>query len=218
MKHLQKEVCDELIHSLHEWGVNRPEEHSAFRQRVVRDCVASLSQQDTELVHYKELKNKRFPKNYYDAFEHILRHEDVASDNIYVHIDGLDLGSGAYPEPYHRLRDRITGKVIFAPGDKNGYRLKKDFQVYTSEQLNPLSRFQFEMVTKEELFYERWFVEDKASRDGLMFEAVLTCYSLAFEACYSCKYRKALRWNGGGKTSWQDLICSNCGMYCLSDF
>lgn len=157
---------------------------------MVRDCVAALTETDDGHVHYKAFKSERFPNNYNDAYEHVLRHDDV-SKNPYTYSDSL---ACAYPEPYHRFRDRNTGKVVFAPGEPNGYRLSKGFQSYTSEELNPLSRFRFNQTTQEELFFERWFVDDnEASSHGVLFEAVLACHALASESCYNCKCRKALQ-------------------------
>ena len=50
-----------------------------------------------------------------------------------------------------------------------------------------------------------------ASKIGILMEALVACHALASEACYNCKFRKSLRWNGGANASWQDMICTNCG-------
>lgn len=43
MENLEKESINEVIHSLHEWGLNTISEHHVkFRQRAVRDCVACI--------------------------------------------------------------------------------------------------------------------------------------------------------------------------------
>ena len=72
---LEKEIRNELLHSLYEFGVNRfDNEHVKFRQRAIRDCLALLSQKSDEPIDYQALKRENFPKNYNDAYEHVLRH------------------------------------------------------------------------------------------------------------------------------------------------
>ena len=138
----------------------------------------------------------------------MLRHDEVLSDNsCTTYADKLGL-TGVYPQPYFRKRDRETRNVLYEPGHVYGYIRKNEYQGYTVGELDPFSRFSFGTMTKEELFFERWFVDDdEASSDGVLFEAILACHALAHEACHDCKYRKTLRWNGGGDSSWQDLIC-----------
>jgi len=218
MEKRKKEVRDELIHSLYEWGVNRSDgDHSRFRQTVVQSCVSSLTERaNGPISDYRTLKNEKFPKKYNDAYEHVLRHDEV-SDKPHTYSDKIGR-EGVYPDPYYRMRDRRTGNSYTpgfkygTPGFKYGYKLKNEYKEFTSNQLDPLHRFEFDVITKEELFFERWFVDDdKASSDGVLMEAVLACHALASEACYNCKFRKVLRWNGGGSTSWQDMVCTNCG-------
>ena len=42
-------------------------------------------------------------------------------------------------------------------------------------------------------------------------EAIVCCHALKNIPCTNCKLLKALRWAGGGKSSWQDMICIECG-------
>ena len=98
MEALEKDICSELLHSLHEWGVNPSNrEHVKFRQRVIRDCVANLSKKSKEPINYKALTSERFPKNYNDAYKHVLLHDEVL-DKLYSGTDSLS-GMG-YPEPF----------------------------------------------------------------------------------------------------------------------
>ena len=61
MEALEKDICSELFHSLHEWGENPSDgKHVKFRQRVPK--------KSKEPINYKALKNKRFPKNYNEAY------------------------------------------------------------------------------------------------------------------------------------------------------
>lgn len=201
MEAMKKEIEGELLHSLHEWGVNCPGgKHSAFRRRAIRDCVATLSEREDKEDDYTELKRTRFPKDRSDAYEHVFRHDDVA-DTLQTFRDKLDL-AGSFP-PFFRSRDRHTKAVT-------GYRLKHEYQGFSSQELDPLDRFYFDSTTKEDFFFRCWFVGDDASSLGGLFEAVVACHALENEACYNCHYRKALRWNGGGRAAWQDMVCTNC--------
>ncbi|KAL7538859.1 hypothetical protein ACHAXR_011420 [Thalassiosira sp. AJA248-18] len=169
-------------------------------KRAIRDCVANLSKTFDDPIDYKVLK--KFPKNYSDAYEHVLRNDEV-SDQIFCCSDKLN--GGGYLEPFFRCHDRRTGAFT-------GYKLKNEYQGFSSRELDPLYRFQFDEISNENLFYQRWFVdEDDASADGVLFEAMLACHALQYEPCYDCKCLNALRWNGGGSASWQDMICIKCG-------
>ena len=133
----------------------------------------------------------------------MLRHDEYDGD-IFECTDELKLHD-IYPEPYYRLRDRQTGKVY-------AYKKKDAFKMYTPEQLDPLRRWKFDLISYEEHLFERWFVDDDhASKLGTLMEALVACHALASEACYNCKFRKTLRWNGGGSGSWQDMLCIECG-------
>lgn len=47
---------------------------------------------------------------------------------------------------------------------------------------------------------------------GTIFEALVACHVIYSEACYNCKFRNVLRWNGGSDlvSSWADLVCIQC--------
>jgi len=98
----ESEVYNEIYHNLYEWGVNRQDnEHVRFRKKVIKEAISNLSKELDEPLDYSMLKKEKFPKNYNDAYEHVLRKEDVPA-NVYNYIDRLDID--AYPEPYRRLR------------------------------------------------------------------------------------------------------------------
>ncbi|KAL7545788.1 hypothetical protein ACHAWF_009135 [Thalassiosira exigua] len=201
MEDLKDEVRDEAVHSLKEWGVKGShEKHSSFRQRAIRDCLANLSKKSEEPINYAKLNADGFPENYKDAYEHVLRDDDVPSGCYLISSDRLKAG-GPYP-PYRRWYDRISGEVV-------DYKLRKEFKVFPSDQIESMTRFQFRKPTPEEILFERWFVDgNDAADEGVLFEAILACHALQSESCYNCKC-KTLRWNGGGAASWQDLVCIN---------
>ena len=72
MENLEKESINEVIHSLHEWGLNTISEHHVkFRQRAVRDCVACIDNFRC-IERYEQdfgaLKGQKFPdKNSHEA-------------------------------------------------------------------------------------------------------------------------------------------------------
>ena len=64
----------------------------------------------------------------------------------------------------------------------------------------------------EESLIMNWFIDvSNASRISMLMEALVACHALAFDACYSCKFHRSLRWGGGARLLWRDLICTNCG-------
>lgn len=154
MENLEKESINEVIHSLHEWGLNTLSEHHVkFRQRAVRDCVAYIDNFrciERYQHDFGALKGQKFPRSYKDAYEYVLRHDEYDGD-IFECTDELKLHD-IYPEPYYRLRDRQTGKVY-------AYKKKDAFKMYTPEQLDPLRRWKFDLISYEEHLFERWFVD-----------------------------------------------------------
>ena len=202
MESIEKEIYDELVHSLHEMGVNRSDhDHSQFRRRAIRDCKSYLSKVSDEQLDYQSLKTQKFPKNYNDAYEHVLRHDDVPV-LCYTYTDKL--GADGF-EPYFRDFDRRNGNF-------RGYKLKNDFQTLSSIQLDPLKRFVFNQTSAEEVLFDNWFLADEGSSLGIMFEAVLACHVIQSRACHNCKCVNTLRWYGGSGTSWQDLVCIECSV------
>jgi hypothetical protein len=200
MESIEKEVLEELVHSLHEMGVGASHpDHFQFRRRAIRDCKAYMSKISNDNINYQAISALKFPKNYNDAYQHVLRNEDMP-DIVGTYSDKLE--SEGY-EPYFRRFDQRTGNF-------NGYTLKQEFKAYLPSQLDPLNRFTFNRCSKEEKLFNEWFLADDDSMDGLVFEAVLACHALQAESCHNCKYKNALRWNGGSGSSWQDLVCTNC--------
>ena len=208
MEDFEKEAKNELIHSLHKIGLTSASGHVRFIQRAVRDCVACMSK-SAEPIDIEALKGQQFPRSYMDAYEHVLRHDGEAGDFYTLYEDALKLNA-IYPQPYFRQRNRHKGEVYY------DYRKKDEYKKFTSKQLDPMYRWKFNLTSLEELLFMRWFVDDDfASSIGIFMEALVACHARYCEACYKCKFRKSLRWNGGAGSSWQDMICTNCGKMSL---
>ena len=209
MENLEKEAIIELKYSLHEIGLtSTSSEHVTFIKRAVRECVACMSE-SAEPINFDALMVHKFPRTYKDAYEHVLRHDGYPDRVLYTYTDALNLND-IYPMPYLRQRNLHTGVVY-------DYRKRDDYKRFTSGQLDPMNRWKSNLISFEELLFVRWFVDDDyASRIGILVEALVACHALYFEACYKCKFRKSLRWNGGASSSWQDMICTNCGKMSLA--
>jgi hypothetical protein len=96
------------------------------------------------------------------------------------------LGMDGFLEPYRRQFDKKDRNKVFA------YRVKPEYKNYNLEQLDPLKRFTFSEMTKEECFFQEWFLigdNNDASFEGIFMEAGLACHALQNEMCHSCKYR-----------------------------
>ncbi|KAL7524794.1 hypothetical protein ACHAWF_001090 [Thalassiosira exigua] len=153
-------------------------------------------------MDYDKLKATKFPKDYNAAYEHVLRYDDVPIGCYLISADRL--GAGGPYSPFCRWYDRITGQVV-------DYKIRHDFKAFSSSQLEPMTRFQFRQTAIEKLLFERWFIGgNEAAEEGVLFEAILACHALQSESCFNCKCRNALRWNGGGAASWQDIVCIKC--------
>ena len=209
MENLEKEAIIELKYSLHEIGLtSTSSEHVTFIKRAVRECVACMSE-SAEPINFDALMVHKFPRTYKDAYEHVLRHDGYPDRVLYTYTDALNLND-IYPMPYLRQRNLHTGVVY-------DYRKRDDYKRFTSGQLDPMNRWKSNLISFEELLFVRWFVDDDyASRIGILVEALVACHALYCEACYKCKFRKSLRWNGGASSSWQDMICTNCGKMSLA--
>ena len=107
-----------------------------------------------------------------------------------------------YFDPFWRVYHTESKRFL-------GYRLKREFKGFKLEQLDPFRRFSFPTCSESMYWYNRWFESTKDAEAGIIFEARFACYALQHQACYSCHCR-SLRWNGGSKASWQDLVCIVC--------
>ena len=128
--------------------------------------------------------------------------DDCWKDIAVTYYDNLNMDG--FLEPYRRWYGRDNKSKVLA------YHKKPEYEVFTPIELDPLRRFTYDTMTKEEVLFRGWFLDDDASHQGLFMEAALSCHLIKNEKCHSCKYKNALRWNGGGQSSWQDLYCTVC--------
>eukprot|EP00804_Cyclotella_cryptica_P010561 CCRYP_019863-RA/>CCRYP_019863-RA protein AED:0.10 eAED:0.13 QI:0/1/0/1/1/1/2/0/352 len=200
----KKLALEELQHSMAEWAVSKStsnSEHSAFRSKAIGHLQSFLNVSPS---NRDSMNKNRFPKDLNSAYEHVLRHDDPPG-NITTYSDKLDMQG--YLEPYRRQYDRNDKTKVYS------YIMKQEYKRYSSDELDPLERFTFHILSKEEFLFQEWFLvddENDASHLGLFYETRLACHALQHETCYNCKFKNALRWNGGASSSWQDLVCISC--------
>ena len=201
------QVRDELVHLLEEWGVSgNHTEHVRFRQRVFQETCA-MHQSKTKSPDYDALKLHRFPTDYKEAVEFVFR-SDIEEDcpqNPYYYSDRL-AKNWSQPPYYRQFAKENPTRVV-------GYRLKRDFKDCRLESLDPFRRFKFTKYSSEaKLWYSRWFLSSPESDAGTIYEARFACCAIQHQACYNseCRIKNSLRWYGGSKASWQDLVCIAC--------
>ena len=201
-----KEVRKELQYSLNEWGLQeRCDEHYKFRQKVLQDGLRTASYAVSK-VTYQDAKKDTFPLSIGEAYELVLRSdaESLRHRDVYHRHDSLNIGG--FGEPLSRPYDKraVLPRVT-------GYRKKPEYKRSSNSELHPLQRYKFHIMTKPKFCFNRWFFyDDKDSDLGILFESWFSCHALQHESCFNCKGRNSLRWYGGSKSSWQDLICTAC--------
>ena len=200
---MEKKAVEEILHSLNEWGLSDSlEEHKEFRKLVVSEILASLKRRSSgQSFDYKELQHDKFPVELDKAYEHVLSHEQVP-DDVYSVRDKLNMEG--YGNPYRRRYIKRLDQV-------KGYSLRPEYRTFTKRDLDPLHRYEYQLMEQTELIFLRWFCEVEDCHLGIFYEAALACHALQYEVCYNCKFRNSLRWNGGSQGSWQDMICTKCG-------
>lgn len=195
----------ELVHSLEEYGVrgNQPT-HVQFRQRVFREAEQMCKVRASVPKNYNQLlKTNNFPTDYEEAVEFVFRseiEEEVEKNNLFLVEDMIHKDSN---QPWYRKYADIKNRPT-------QYRLKPEFKQVNQEHLDPFRRFWFYPCSESMYWYNRWFESTLDADAGTIFEARFACYALQHQTCYSCHCRKSLRWCGGSKASWQDLVCIVC--------
>jgi hypothetical protein len=213
----KKEVKEEPEHSLFEWGIGLTEKqnakaHEHFRMKVIQAGTSMRSKKWAKPLKFDALKSDIFTEDLSAAYKHVLQNENV-SEPMYAYSDSIEAKGGPFHRYYNRRHPRQSKKVIW-------YQRKQVFKGLPLDSLDPLRRFDFEPISKEELFFRAWFVKgssgSKIAKPGdLLMESALTCRAIHHEPCFSCKYRNTLRWNGGDRMSWQNLVCTHCD--CMYD-
>jgi len=197
----EQRVREEIRKSLQIWGVDpqRNDLHNFFFSDTI-DTVVSYyhghhDSTDNDKCAKKKISTK-FPPKVVDAIRYVL----MAAPQI------LD------KESYHLRHDRLGN--FYPPyfiGKRDGNLCKsKDMKMFSKEEIDPFKRFTKTEVSKAEYFYRQWFDPNNPSYlEGLVFEGIVTCHVIQKEACYNCKKRGGLEWNGD--IAWQDMWCRYCG-------
>ena len=66
-----------------------------------------------------------------------------------------NLNKDGYLEPFYRQYDRNDRSKV------TGYGRKQEYKGFTLEELDPLRRFTFKGVSKEESLFQEWFFDNK---------------------------------------------------------
>ena len=201
----EKVIRGHVIRSLYEWGVNgESNDHVKLRRDTIQQCMEKVRSQGYQGgSYYEDLKSKKFPIGYEDAIRHIF--EDELEDESVIHVTKVDKLDMEGRPPCFPWYDRKNKDKIVA------YRRRKGFERFSDEELDPLNRFEWEVyIDQSHLWFQRWFLKEEDSMLGNVFEAIFVCHTIQHEQCFYCKCRNCLRWNGGYKTAWQDLVCTVC--------
>ena len=232
----RKLAIEEIQHSLEEWGIKKLSsnpDHAKFRSKAIQQVLFCIGQSPNAGKGSEKVSTKKFPtETVVAAYEHVLRVSaayqvifgfygdvkfltlsfpiklqmtDCSKDYRIQFCDSL--GMDGFLEPYMRRYDRYDKSKVIA------YNIKQEYKEFTLGQINPLCRFTYVNIPKEEAFFQEWFLvyeSDNASQQGFFMEAALSRHLIKHENCHSCKYKNALRWSGGGQSSWQDLYCTVC--------
>lgn len=144
---IEKLIVEELTHDLREWGLQGShKEHVKFREKVMQTAIGNLKLKGNEVI-FEDLKQNTFPTNYAEAYRHVLQHKD-ADGEVYVYSDALH--HDGYLNPYYRFYDKKLKPPIVAT-----YRRKKEYKLYSCEELDPLKRFTFHTISKKKNLFER---------------------------------------------------------------
>lgn len=196
-----REIAFELSHCFNEWGVSSSEKiHRIFRRQAVIAATNYFHSPGDLGTNLEQLEQTSFPTNLNDAFRFYLQNENVASP-LYGYIDHLDMNGR---QPYYRKYNKDKRKYE--------YHLKQQFEGF-EEQCDPFTRFVFQRMEREELFFSTWMIEDddvQSASKGKVIETWLLCHALQHERCFNCKTKGSLRFfNANTRSSWQDMICCN---------
>ena len=209
----KKKAIREIAASLCEWGVDPlgNAEHRTFQKDVVA-IVESCFQSHKPCALFSDKKSvlaaggaqeSKLDKDFAKAVETVLRADFYGR--------GLRKGFGvtsdifdAFTPPYFVNLDKGDSSKFFK-------KLKWEYNNLKKRELDPFARFQFTKMEKFDYFYKEWIKEcDKDCIEGLVFEALVASQAIYNEACFHCKTRNSLRWNGGPLEPWTDMVCNFC--------
>ena len=207
----ESEARKEAIRSLRLWGVDSTirQEHTRFQEKtlmVVAQCFSGRKQE------MQRSKPKMLPEDPNLAVKMVLRAEvkDFNKPRYRLLEDNIKDPSLLFQCPYYSKLYTSFDPDSFTSGKLN-YLVKLAFKKISKKELDPLARFSEKLCTKKELFLDRWINQDSGEGvQGHIIEAIVVSHAIYNEACYNCKARKALRWNGGPGAPWTDMECIRC--------
>jgi hypothetical protein len=210
----EKEIRLEIRHSLREWGIrpdgNHNPDHKSFQRHVIETAVG-FSHPDSEDVPQEVVAfppRNELPDDLFQALEVFLTKELEES---------MERQRGTYSDKLniswsHMAPCKGVGKL--PDGNYRKYIIRSEFEKFNVSQLDPLRRFLFGEPPNPaaEQFFVDYNVEE-GHLNGAFAEVLVTRHATYKVACYSCKRRGCLRWNGGSGegSSWRDMVCIECG-------
>jgi hypothetical protein len=197
-----KEATGELIMSLRAWGVDPTQSprHRKFENQALSKLVTFSGPRPAATRSEPRILSQKIE----DAVKEVLKAEvqglEVNRCGFYSDI----IGGMAYSNPPYIVRpDRFRPKEHFIV-------LNRQFKGVPKSQLDPLERFSSRKCTKKEVFLEQWVYGEEAMVLGHVFEAIVASFATHNMACFSCKRRHTIRWNGGPTAPWTDMECMSC--------
>lgn len=206
---MDEAVRRELKHELDEWdlGEHYSKSHKELRLHIVKEGVAQFKARSKSAT-FEHLKSQTFPRSYTNAIRFFFTQElQGSADRLQcTRRDTLSDIDNYGSRPLSRRYDKKNTSVVY-----NNF-VKDKFKKVPRASLDPLERFSFTFgeLSEPAVRFEQWFLCDEAAALGMVFEAVLACHAIHKEACFHCKNRNSLRWNGGDNTSWMNLVCISC--------
>ena len=198
----------ELEMSLRAWGVDPTQNyrHKTYEEDAMKKLKAFFV---IDKVKTFVSKPSILPYKIEDAVEEVLKAEVEGKMVDHCEFPPSDvIGSMDYSNPPYFVRPHR-----FLPNE-HFITLNRQFKGIPTNHLDPLKRFSSRKCTKKEFFLEQW-VNGKANDKeavvlGHVFEAIVASYATHNIACFSCKRRKTIRWNGGPSAPWTDMECMSC--------
>ena len=195
-----------MSRELRAWGVraDRGTWHHKFighALQVVETCH--------NLRHFpKNTEPKMLPRKGEEAIEVVFRNEiqGMSEERCRFHEDSIVGSTPFSTPPYLVFPDKYNPSKFFV-------KVKREYDRLGPDDFDPQNRFSFVKVSKREFFaikFGRRSTESLAY-EGNVFEALVVSHAIHSEqACFCCKFRKCLRWNGGIDSPWTDMECINC--------
>jgi hypothetical protein len=197
-----KVATRELTISLRAWGIDRTQ--SPRHRKFEKEALSKLTSFFGPRPAAKRSEPRILSQTIVDAVEEVLREEVEGKKANRCEFYSDALGGTDYSIPPYIVRpDRFRPKELFVT-------LNRQFKGLPKSQLDPLERFSSRKCTKKELFLGQWVYGEEAMVQGHVFEAIVASFATHNIACFFCKRRKTIRWNGGPTAPWTDMECISC--------